>query len=213
MDKCGRFCGRKRAFRLWDGAYFRFLRGEAHCESVGVTACGKNSAPCGEKSVPPSPGAPGKSPDGRNVPKPRFFPRHAMIRRANSEAPLPAGQTASNAPTGSAPCPPGQGSVAQRAAGGRPLLVGLPPSARTTTSLGPKRSAPAPCSWGGRASPWSRRHWLPAGTWSLRALEPWGLWASGPLGLWALGPWGLWALGPWGASRFAPRGQSAPPQH
>ena len=126
--------------------------------------------------------------------------RHDPAR--HSAALLPAGQTASTPHTGSAPCPAGQGSVAQRAAGGRPLLVGLPPSARTTAPSEPKRSAPAPCSWGGRASPWSRRHWLPAGTWSLRALEPWGLWASGPLGLWALGPWGLWALGPLGLGAF-----------
>ena len=74
----------------------------------------------------------------------------------------PQGQTASNTHTGSAPLPAGQGSVAQRAAGGRPLLVGLPPSAPTAAPSEPKRSAPAPCSWGGRASPWGRRRWLPA---------------------------------------------------
>ena len=115
-----------------------------------------------KRAAAPFPGAPTKQPDGQNAPRPCFFPRHAMIRRANSEAPLPAGQTASNTPTGSAPCPPGQGSVAQRAAGGRPLLVGLPPSAPTAAPSEPKRSAPAPCSWGGRASPWGRRRWLPA---------------------------------------------------
>ena len=34
------------------------------------------------------------------------------------------------------------------AAGGRPLRVGLPPSTRTFTPFGTKRSAQAPCSWG-----------------------------------------------------------------
>ena len=49
------------------------------------------------------------------------------------------------------------------AAGGRPLLVGLPPSTRSTAPTGTKRSTPAPCSWGGRASTRSRRL-LAAGT-------------------------------------------------
>ena len=43
-----------------------------------------------------------------------------MIRRANSEAPLPAGQTASNTHTGSAPCPAGQGSGRKEAAASFP---------------------------------------------------------------------------------------------
>ena len=38
--------------------------------------------------------------------------------------------------------------ASQNAAGGRPLLVGLPPSTRTFAPFGTKRSAQAPCSWG-----------------------------------------------------------------
>ena len=52
--------------------------------------------------------------------------------------------------------------VPQTTAGGRPLLVGLPPSTRTIAPNGTHRSRPAPCSWGGSASPWSQRHWPPA---------------------------------------------------
>ena len=45
------------------------------------------------------------------------------------------------------------------AAGGKSLLVDLPPSARTFAPFGTKRSKPAPCSWGGLASTRSRRRW------------------------------------------------------
>ena len=38
--------------------------------------------------------------------------------------------------------------VSQNAAGGKPLLVGLPPSTPTTTPFGTKRSTQAPYSWG-----------------------------------------------------------------
>ena len=51
----------------------------------------------------------------------------------------------------------------QNAAGGRPLLVGLPPSTSTTAPSGTKQSAQAPCSWGLGASTRSRRL-LAAGT-------------------------------------------------
>ena len=52
--------------------------------------------------------------------------------------------------------------VSQNAAGGKPLLVGLPPSTPTTTPFGTKRRTPAPCSWGGRSSTSSQRHWQAA---------------------------------------------------
>ena len=52
--------------------------------------------------------------------------------------------------------------IPQNAAGGRPLLVGLPQSIPTTAPFGTKRSKTAPCSWGGRASNPSQRHRLPA---------------------------------------------------
>ena len=48
------------------------------------------------------------------------------------------------------------------AAGGRPLLVGRSPSARTTAPFGTNRSAQAPCSWGLGASTRRQRHWLAA---------------------------------------------------
>ena len=50
----------------------------------------------------------------------------------------------------------------QNAAGGKSLLVDLPPSVRTFATFGTKRSAQAPCSWGLGASISSRRLWLPA---------------------------------------------------
>ena len=50
----------------------------------------------------------------------------------------------------------------QNAAGGKSLLVDLPPSVRTFATFGTKRSAQAPCSWGLGASISSRRRWLPA---------------------------------------------------
>ena len=53
-------------------------------------------------------------------------------------------------------------SVPQNAAGGRPLLVGLPPSTRTAVPCGTKRSTHAPCSWGMGACSTRRRLWLPA---------------------------------------------------
>ena len=82
------------------------------------------------------------------------------------------GQTASLPHTCSDPCPCGarQRRPTHAFAGGRLLLVSLPPSAPTAVPSETKRSAPAPCSWGGRASPWGRRHWkpaLPAGAWGL----------------------------------------------
>ena len=46
----------------------------------------------------------------------------------------------------------------QNAAGGKPLLVGLPPSTPTATPFGTKRRTPAPCSWGGRSSTSRQRH-------------------------------------------------------
>ena len=49
--------------------------------------------------------------------------------------------------------------VSQTAAGGKPLLVGLPPSAPTAAPFGTNRRTPAPCSWGGRSSTSRQRHW------------------------------------------------------
>ena len=52
--------------------------------------------------------------------------------------------------------------VPPNAAGGKPLLVGLPPSTSATAPFGTKRRTPAPCSWGGRSSTSSQRHWQAA---------------------------------------------------
>ena len=81
--------------------------------------------------------------------------------------------------------------VPQNAAGGKPLRVGLPPSPRTAAPSGTKRSASAPCSWGGcastrrrrlrppalpAASTRPRRHWLPtlsASAWAVVSASAW----------------------------------------
>ena len=73
---------------------------------------GKTPTLAGRSSFPRSPARRGKFPDGQNAPKPCFFATRQNTARY-SAAPLPAGQTASNAHTGSAPCPAGQGSVAR----------------------------------------------------------------------------------------------------
>ena len=80
---------------------------------------GKTPTLAGRSSFPRSPARRGKFPDGQNAPKPCFFATRQNTARY-SAAPLPAGQTASNAHTGSAPCPAGQGSVASpvRVSGG-----------------------------------------------------------------------------------------------
>ena len=55
--------------------------------------------------------------------------------------------------------------VSPTAAGGKSLLVDLPPSARTSAPSETKRSTQAPCSWGLGACTCRRRHWpaaLPA---------------------------------------------------
>ena len=59
-------------------------------------------------------------------------------------------------------CMEPQRPVPQNAAGGRPLLVGLPPSTSAIAPTETKRRAPAPCSWGGRSSARRQRHWPPA---------------------------------------------------
>ena len=72
-------------------------------------------------------------------------------------------------------------SVPQNAAGGRPLLLGRPPSTRTVAPFGPKRSTPAPCSWGGCASTSSQRHCqpaLPAARWSLARMAGMAIWTN-----------------------------------
>ena len=49
--------------------------------------------------------------------------------------------------------------IPQNAAGGKPLLVGLPPSSPVSAPCGTKRSTHAPYSWGMGASTQRRRHW------------------------------------------------------
>ena len=50
----------------------------------------------------------------------------------------------------------------KNAAGGKPLLLGLPPSIRLIAPLEVHRSISAPCPWGRYASTPRRRHWLAA---------------------------------------------------
>ena len=52
--------------------------------------------------------------------------------------------------------------VSPNAAGGKSLLVDLPPSVPSTAPPETQRSIHAPCSWGMDASSRSRRRWLPA---------------------------------------------------
>ena len=104
-------------------------------------------------------------PDGQSALIFCFLPRQTKIRRANSEALLPRRGKQRRLRTPAAPpCPRGarQRRPTHTFAGGRPLLVGLPPSAPAAAPSEPKRSAPAPCSWGGCASTRSRRRWKPA---------------------------------------------------
>ena len=105
-----------------------------------------------------------KSPrDRQNVPKPCFLPRHTMIRRATQQRLCPRRGKQRRIRTPAAPlAPPGQGSVAQRAAGGRLLLVSLPPSAPAPAANGTHRSLSAPGAWGRQASPPRQRHCPPA---------------------------------------------------
>ena len=87
----------------------------------------------------------------------RRLPAHSLHSERN-EAPKPPERGAWAREHGA------KGTVRRhcRPAGGKSLLVDLPPSARTVAPFGTKRSAQAPCSWGLGASPRRRRLWLPA---------------------------------------------------
>ena len=58
----------------------------------------------------PFPGAPGKFPDGQNAPQKTLSREPTKTGAPTLKRFCPAGQTASNTHTGSAPCPAGQGS-------------------------------------------------------------------------------------------------------
>ena len=81
-------------------------RGKVVAGLVRIPAPGVRRVP-----VPVLRGACQTALEGRPFIHPIFPPRQTKIRRASSEALLPAGQTASTAHTGSAPLPAGQGSV------------------------------------------------------------------------------------------------------
>ena len=86
---------------------------------------------------------------------------HPAGRTAGSARTRPRDQSLGDPFLGNAPVvslPP----VPQNAAGGRPLLVGLPPSIPAFAPTGTKRRTPAPCSWGGRSSTSSQRRCQPA---------------------------------------------------
>ena len=94
-------------------------------------------------SLPPSVPAPAANGTHRSLSAPCSWGRQASPR---SQRHWPA-------------APPPHPSPPKTVAGGRPLLVGLSPSAHSTAPTETHRSRPAPCSWGGSASPRSRRHW------------------------------------------------------
>ena len=91
----------------------------------------------------PPPGRAGKAlPNGQNVPKPCFLPRHTMIRRAIlSSAFAPQGQTASNTHPLSAPCPTG---ARQRRPTRRRRQAPAREPVAVCSHTRPKRNAPQP---------------------------------------------------------------------
>ena len=106
-------------------------------------------APPGQTASPPHPAAP-LAPLGQGS----VAPRAAVPAHHHSSASAASARPA--LPFTSPPRPP------KTAVGGRPLLVGLPPSAPSTAPPETQRSAHAPCSWGIGASIPSRRRWPPA---------------------------------------------------
>ena len=102
---------------------------------------------------PRPPARPSPVLQGQAAPQTTFSREPTKIRRAAlSSAFAPTGQTASNTHTRSAPCPQGKAASPKRPAGGKPLLVGLPPSIPSPVPNEVKRRTPTPCSWGGRSS-------------------------------------------------------------
>ena len=79
--------------------------------------------------------------EGQTVFSFNFPPRQTKIRRANSEALLPAGQTASNTHTGSAPCP--RGARQRHSTRRRRQAPAIEPAAVCTRARR-KRNAPQP---------------------------------------------------------------------
>ena len=112
----------------------------------------------------PSPGRAARPPFKGKPPRKQLSP--AINPRSGapySAAPLPRRGKQRRIRTPAAPlAPPGQGSVAQRAAGDRLLLMSLLPSAPTPAPSETPRSLPAPGAWGRQASPPRRRHCPPA---------------------------------------------------
>ena len=104
---------------------------------------------------------------GQTAPQITFPREPTKIRRATlGSAFAPTGQTASSTHVRSAPCPQGKAASPKRPAGGRLLLVSLPPSIPSPVPNEVKRRTPAPCSWGGRSplirGSSGRRHRRPA---------------------------------------------------
>ena len=106
-------------------------------------------APTGQTaSPPPSRSAPCPAGQGSVAPRAQFRP-------VTLPPPPPQAQDQRFHPPPTSPSP-------QPAAGGKPLLVGLPPSAPSTAPPETQRSAHAPCSWGMGACTRGRRRWPPA---------------------------------------------------
>ena len=126
------------------------LRGKSASELARLILGGRGAKADKEKICP-----------SRTVWQARRKTKRAVLRSMRPPRPRnhPAGRTA-------ALPAPAQGSTLENpfweppvpnAAGGRPLLVGLPPSTRSTAPTGTYRSAHAPYSWGMGASTSSQR--------------------------------------------------------
>ena len=140
----GRGEWRRRVFagdgtRLHPGKAFRVIHPWRTRRSP-PSACGENRPPA--------------------LPAPATFPQPSRGRLAGSARTRPRDQPLGIPFWGTLHLP--RLSVSQNAAGGRPLLVGLLPSILAAALIEPKRSTPAPCSWGGRSSIPSQRRCQPA---------------------------------------------------
>ena len=116
-------------------------------------------------------------PDGQTTPTPCSPPRQTKIRRATLKRFCPQGKQRRSRTPAAPPCPCGarQRRPTHYFAGGRLLLLSLPPSSQPAAASETRRSNPAPCSWGRVASTSRRRRWPP----TLSALPARWSWSPG----------------------------------
>ena len=141
---------------------------QAHCPSGGFAGAPGKAKPFVPFSVEDTAHPPFSSAhERRKVRRPAspaaaFFPCLPAGRPAGSARTRPRDQSLGNPFLGGPASPFPRLPGPQNAAGGRPLLVGLPPSIPAFAPTGTKRRTPAPCSWGGRSSTPSQRRCQPA---------------------------------------------------